>query len=180
MGTDKAFVDIDGRPMVLRVVDALAAAGCEPVVCQGGDTVRLAAIGLEVLPDDSARPGPVQAIATALRRLDARIVVSACDLPGLTGGVVSALLDASDRTGNVTVAVAGGRRHLVSVWPPSARPALDDAVAVGVRPYRDVLDLVAADEIEIEEGALLNVNRPGDLPRAVLDRRDGGDNLHSR
>lgn len=177
MGTDKAFVEVGGRPMVLRVADSLAAAGCAPVVCQGGDAERLAAVGLEVLPDDTVRPGPVRAIATALRRLGVRVVVAACDLPELGGRDVAALLKVSDRTGNVAVAVAGGRRHLVSVWPQSALAALEDAVADGVRSYRDALDSVGAEEVEIAEQALLNVNRPGDLPPAVPDRRDDGDSL---
>ncbi|MGA1077227.1 MAG: molybdenum cofactor guanylyltransferase, partial [Ilumatobacteraceae bacterium] len=42
MGTDKAFVAVDGRSMVLRVADALVSGGCGPLVCQGGDPRRLA------------------------------------------------------------------------------------------------------------------------------------------
>ena len=45
MGTDKAFVEVDGVAMAERVATALVAGGCEPVVLVGGDHVLLARLG---------------------------------------------------------------------------------------------------------------------------------------
>src|SRR5438045_3278547 len=39
MGTDKALVEVDGRPMALHVADALRAGGAEVVVLVGADRV---------------------------------------------------------------------------------------------------------------------------------------------
>lgn len=59
MGVDKAFVDVDGLPMISRVVAALRAGGCEPITVLGGDVARLATIGLSARPDsDWFRPAP--------------------------------------------------------------------------------------------------------------------------
>lgn len=167
MGTDKAFVEIDGRPMVLRVADALRAGGCEPVWCQGGDPVRLAALGLDARPDDagSARPGPVRAIASALAAATApTVVVAACDLPALTGDLVRALVGTSIDEGRVAVAVADGRRHLVAAWPVASRTHLQDAIDRGVASYGGVLAELVAVEIAADPDAVRNVNRPRDLP----------------
>ena len=44
MGTDKAFIEIEGEPMVVRAVGALQAAGAVPVLVVGGDDARLSAL----------------------------------------------------------------------------------------------------------------------------------------
>lgn len=168
MGTDKALVAVGGRPMAALVADALRAGGCAPVWCQGGDPVRLAALGLDVRPDPSQGIGPVRAIAAALARsfdtLPARtVVVAACDLPYLTGEVVQALVSTSVRRDAVAVAVAGGRRHLVAAWPVAVRARLADAVERGLHAYGDVLTELGAVEVPVDPAAVHNVNRPDDL-----------------
>src|SRR5690606_32897540 len=50
MGTDKALLEVDGRPLARRLAEVLAAAGCDPVWCQGGDEPALRALGLDVVP----------------------------------------------------------------------------------------------------------------------------------
>ncbi len=66
MGADKALVEVDGVAMAARVASALAAGGCDPVVCQGGDPTLLAALGMTVLADTHPGGGPVAGILDAL------------------------------------------------------------------------------------------------------------------
>lgn len=168
MGTDKALLEIDGRPMASVVADALRSAGCDPIWFQGGDRDRLASLGLEVRPDaapDGRRVGPVRAVATALATASSRtLVVAACDLPCLTGEVVRALVAASEDRDAVAVAVAEGRRHLVSAWPVSVRPRLGAVIERGVASYGDVLADLGAVEVPVDPAVVRNVNRPADLP----------------
>jgi molybdopterin-guanine dinucleotide biosynthesis protein A len=184
MGTDKAFVVVRGRPMVRRVADALSAGGCSTVVCQGGDATRLAQLGLDVVPDDEPGRGPVPAIATARRRWSGTIVIAACDLAHLTADVVARLVAEADRTGSVTVAASGRRRHLLSVWPGSA--TVEEAVeeAAELDSYRLLLDRVGAHAVAVDDRFLQNVNRPEDvtpgLTTRVPTRRDTGDSLPHR
>ena len=51
MGTDKAFIEIDGVPMARRVASALADAGCESIYAVGGDSIRLRRLGFVTLAD---------------------------------------------------------------------------------------------------------------------------------
>jgi molybdopterin-guanine dinucleotide biosynthesis protein A/rhodanese-related sulfurtransferase len=190
MGVDKAFVSVGGRPMVALVADALRAGGCDPVWVQGGDLPRLEALGLTGRPDPVitdpvfadptaadvsgvlARPGPVAAIAAALAASAApTIVVAACDLPSLTGAVVSGLVRVSSTLDTVAVAAAGGRRHLVAAWPGSVGVRVDEAMARGVRSYGDLLAAVGAVEVDVDPRAVHNVNRPDDLPAGVPGQR---------
>ncbi|MEY2958673.1 MAG: hypothetical protein RLZZ01_1241 [Actinomycetota bacterium] len=167
MGTDKAFVDVHGRAMVERVADALSRGGCRSVVCQGGDGRRTAAIGLGTWPDVVGPPGPVGAIRSAVDRVVTEfpdvevVVVAACDLPFLDGGVVTALVDAAAATGRVAVASTDGRIHLVVGVPVSMAPFLGEAECSSFRCL--VADLPSV-EVEVAESAVVNVNTPSDLP----------------
>lgn len=178
MGSDKAFVDVDGVPMVRRVADALLAGGCDTVVGQGGDADRLDALGIATVADEGDHPGPVVAVALARRRLAGTLVVAACDLPDLTGPVVAELLARSEHGGRPVVAGAGGRRHLLVVLPDTARELVAEAVSASVRSYRELLDLIGAEVVDVDAGAVRNVNRPSDL--GTRRAADDGDSLRPR
>lgn len=167
MGTDKAFVDVDGRPMVVRVAEALRAGGCDPVRCQGGDVAGLAALGLDVVVETGGPGaiGPVRAIAAALAGLDSAepAVIAACDLPGLTGPVVAELLAAGRANAAVAVAVSDGRRHLLAAWPPGVAPVVSALLAGGVESFHELIDRIEGVEVRVAREAVHNVNRPSDL-----------------
>ena len=52
MGTDKALVEVDGRPLVAVVASVLEVAGAAEVFVVGGNAARLADLGLRTVPDD--------------------------------------------------------------------------------------------------------------------------------
>ena len=158
MGTDKAFVVVDGRPMVVVVAEALSEAGCHPVECQGGDLERLAELGLTGVADAVAGAGPVAAIGEALDRFGGPIVIAACDLGRLDAPPVRAVIEAGAELGAVAVAASDGRRHLLSYWTPAARDRLPPAGS-----YREALEAVGAVEVPVEGTALQNFNTPEQL-----------------
>ena len=161
MGTDKAFVEVGGRPMVLRVADALRAGGCGSIECQGGDIARLAALGLDAFVDAAPGDGPVPAIRQAMSRHAGIIVVAACDLPDLDGPSVAAVAAAVDSGAAAAVASAAGRHLLIALGPGAAR--LCAAAAPAPTSVRDLLDAVAAVDVPVAERFVRNVNRPDDL-----------------
>lgn len=166
MGTDKALVPVAGRPMAVRVAAALAAGGCDPVWCQGGDAAALTALGLEVRPDTQAHAGPLAAIAQALHAaspLD--VVVAACDLPDLDGASVQAVRAAGAGTPGALVAAAddGTGVHLVAWWSAAAAPVLDELVSAGMVSFRAAVDRLGGVRVPVDPGAVRNVNHPDDL-----------------
>lgn len=163
MGTDKALLEVDGRPLARRLAEVLAAAGCDPVWCQGGDEPALRALGLDVVPDERPGEGPLVATLTALRRAGeagAELVVAACDLRDLTVDAVRATIAPSLEDGDAVVAVAGGRRHLLARWSPAALDALVTLVDGGVRSYMAALDRLRVTEVALAPAALHNLNHP--------------------
>jgi len=156
MGTDKAFVVVDGRPMAIAVADALWEAGCQPVECQGGDLAGLASLGLDGFADGHPDGGPVDAIRTASERHDGPIVAVACDLPLLGAQTVMAVVEAGASEERLAVATAEGRRHLVVYVPPGAV----GSGAVGLSVSEWSADAI---EVPVDAAAVRNINTPDDL-----------------
>ena len=165
MGTDKARLLVDGRPMAVRIADALWEAGCHPVWCQGGDLAALRQLGLDAVADETPGEGPVGAILSALRHGGGDLVVAACDLVALDAASVRAVTDPGRRREPVDVAVARaeGRAHLLSWWSGDAVPKLERLFDDGVRSYRAALASLRVAEIEVPSRALRNANCPDDL-----------------
>ncbi len=162
MGADKATLFVGGRPMAVRVSDALWEAGCHPVICQGGDAAALRAFGLDARPDSVTGAGPAVAIRDGLRAIAGDAVVAACDLVDLDGASVRRLIGAIGGH-DVAVAAAGGRRHLLAFIRARAASAIESGIEKGVTSYLDLLDRLDAVDVDVDPSAVRNVNRPDDL-----------------
>ena len=167
MGTDKALLAVDGVPMAVRVASALAAGGCDPVVCQGGRVDELAALGLSVTADSQPGSGPLPAILDAVSREAADVVVCACDLPWLDAATVAQLIAAADAHPDADVVVASDAHgpHLAGVWRSHAREPLYQLVAAGTRSYRGALERLRTIRVDVPSAVVANVNKPDDLHR---------------
>jgi molybdopterin-guanine dinucleotide biosynthesis protein A len=168
MGRDKALLPIGGVPLAVRVATALRAAGADPVLAVGGDLDGLRALGLDAVPDPRQGAGPLAGIATALRHLDADVVVVlACDLPAASPEAVRAVAEAlaADPGAHVAVPVVDGRPEpLHAAWRRSALPEVEAALDAGRGAVRHVLDALGAVPVEgLDPRWFANANRPTDL-----------------
>ena len=151
MGRDKAWLDLDGRPLLIHVLTRLAPR-CSPLVIGAApgqelppwDGIpELEAVTIERVDDPSVDAGPLVGVAGGLARLDAlgvsRAYVSSCDAAGLSPGHVAFMLEGLEQLRREDPGVsalvpmdAEGRRHplaaAVVVKPMLARAqALLDA-----------------------------------------------------
>jgi len=167
MGSDKSLLEVGGVAMAVRVATALAGAGCDPVVCQGGDADALAALGLTVLADSQPGGGPVAAILDALLRRPGDVVVCACDLPWLDVATVSQLIAIAEERHDADVVVASDAEgpHLAGLWRAGTGARLAGLFADGVRSYRGALDRLQTVSVEVPPSVVVNVNNPDDLRR---------------
>jgi len=92
MGTDKALLDFDGRPLIARLVDRLRPEFAEVLVSSNSPRTY-AFLGVDVIPDEQPDVGPLGAIVSCLARSsrDLHFVV-ACDMPGVRMDAVHRLL----------------------------------------------------------------------------------------
>jgi molybdopterin-guanine dinucleotide biosynthesis protein A len=98
MGSDKAFLEVDGEPLFCRQARILREAGAEPVLLSGRKGFDYRAAGVPVILDETPGLGPVGGILSALGNVKTqRLFVLAVDLPGMTSGFLRRLSTLSNR-----------------------------------------------------------------------------------
>ena len=168
MGRDKAFLEVRGVPLVATVSGVLETVVGNGVVVVGGDGEGIRGLGLQSVPDLHPGDGPLGGILTALRHLGGRcdhVVVLSCDLPGVSGASIGALIGAIGEVPAVVVPVLEGRRQWMhACWPVSATGLLERAFAAGERaPRRALGDLPVLEVAGLDPLSLRDVDSPGDL-----------------
>jgi molybdopterin-guanine dinucleotide biosynthesis protein A len=165
MGRDKALLPLPEGPLAGRVARAVAAAAGSAVLV--GCPQRYGALGYPAIPDLYPGEGPLGGILTALAHTSAQWnLLTACDMPGLTGTFLSALLDAAEASGADVLLPAGpsGRLEpLCGVYRKSAWAALHAAFAAGVRQASRAAGLAGlrTAPFQVSPAAVLqNVNTP--------------------
>ena len=169
MGRPKAFIEVEGRPMVARVAGALAAAGAEPVVIVGGDRDEIEALGLPFAADGFPGEGPLGGILSALdacHEADA-VAVVACDLLAPSSHEIR-LLAAELGAGDVVVPVVAGRPQWThAIWARRARTTLEAAFAAGERAPRNAVGDLSVRRVDIDAArahAYADADTPDALP----------------
>lgn len=148
-GTDKPALAVAGRPMLHRVLAAVAEASPRVVVGTAGLALPE---GVRLTREDPPGGGPVAATAAGLALLDrgtATVALLAADLPLLTVPAVTALREAlaeSGADGACYLDESGRRQTLCGVWQ--------------LRPLRAAVTRIAADQAGRLAGASI---------RALLD-----------
>ena len=167
MGTDKALLAVEGRPLAAAAHDALACAGAAEVLAIGGDLDSLVALGFDARPDPRQGTGPLGGLVSALEEAaEAVVVVLACDLPDASPGPVRSVVAALGDH-DVAAPVAGGRTQLLhAAYRRSVRPVLDERHRSGERAvWRAVEGLRVVEVPAGDEAALRDLDRPDDLWR---------------
>ena len=164
MGTDKSLLPVSGVAMARRVADALAVAGCSPVVAIGGNSAELETLGLEFREDDFPGEGPLGGVLTALG-IGSPVVVAACDLADLGSGTVTSLMDA---LGDHDAAVAFSDRTepLCAIWTDRATTVLRARFEAGERAMHRAIEGLDIAWVTVPGDELRNVNTPDDVGSA--------------
>jgi molybdenum cofactor guanylyltransferase len=175
MGRDKALLELDGVPMLVRTAHLLeAVSGCVAVI---GGAEAYEGFGVAVVADKWPGAGPLGGIATALSvaELPWSLVV-ACDLPNLGREWLEYLVERALRSRADAVLPMNvlGAEPLCAMYHKRAEPAIREALARGTRKVTDGLEGLRIETIEPAEwkvfppeGALFkNMNAPSDYEEA--------------
>lgn len=168
MGRDKATLLFDGRTLVERVVDVVAAR-CDPVFVVAAPGQSLPTLPARILRDDVRGVGPLLATARGLRaaaEAGARwAFVSAVDMPHLDTELMDALLTPAVTAEATVILPWDGRDHyLAGLYRTALADLADELVTAGERSMRALVDAADTQRIVMpDQHALTNVNTPADL-----------------
>ena len=175
IGGAKALRRLAGRPLAAYPIAAAEAAGLRPVLVAkpGTDLGELESTGAEVLREPEQPQHPLLGVVSALRAIDAPLVICPCDLPLIPPTLLAYLAQLG---GPALVAPAPTEvEPLLGRYEPEALSLLEAAVAGGRSARQTAAQLnplyVGAEVLrtfgELPE-MLSNVNTDDDLARIGL------------
>ena len=166
MGSDKASVEIEGRPMSAWVLGALRDAGVDRVVLAGGDPGLAALLEIEHIADECVGMGPLGGL-NAVMSLAELVVITPCDVPYVSSVDLRNIIDSLRNNENDVVCVLGpsGREPLISAWRSSrCRAAVEGRLRSRNRSAFGLLDDLDVGEVfTVDAASLRNLNEASDL-----------------
>ncbi len=170
MGVPKATLELAGRALARRAVDAAVAAGLEAaVVIPPGVALPALPRGVALWREPGGEPHPARGLVAALEACGGPVVALACDLPLVPPQLLAWLARCE---GTAVPRVGGVAQPLVARWNLSALPALRTALEGGgsLRGAAVAAGANSIDEAELRRFGepklfLADVDTPADLAR---------------
>jgi molybdenum cofactor guanylyltransferase len=174
MGTDKALIEIDGRPLLTRALALAKTVARDARVL--GSKEKFANYG-EVVEDEFPNKGPLGGIHAALRASAADLnLILAVDMPFVEARFLQYLVNAA-RTDSAVVTLpraAGGWQPLCAVYRKRFADLAEQALRQGknkIDPLFNQVELRILEEAELEKqgfplGMFRNLNTPEELRQA--------------
>ncbi len=177
VGGDKALLDVGGRTLVRRAVDALVQTGLNPVlVLRANQPVPAETGAIPVLRDQVADAGPLAGLHSLLSWLEEEwALVVACDQPFLAPELLLGLIDQHTAGVDAVIGRTKERREpLPGFYRTTCLPVVERMLARGDRDLQALLASVRLREVppdmlrawDPELLSYINVNTPEELERA--------------
>jgi molybdopterin-guanine dinucleotide biosynthesis protein A len=175
MGREKALVDFQGQPLVLRVADRMARAA-DPVLLATGTPGRLGPVGYPEVADVAAERGPLGGLVAGLEASPHELMaVVAVDMPYMSPELMELLASLREDEDAVVPMGITGPEPLHAVYSTSALPAMRHALARGQHGLRRLFADLRVREVLGAEWAhqgvdprfAFNINGPWDLDAEV-------------
>ena len=171
MGTDKAFLEINGVPLWRRQLQLLEELRPHELFIAGPAHDEWQEINCIIIPDAERNAGPLAGIVAALRRCSAPLLlVVAIDLPSMTERYLRDLVGSCGSDTGVVPSYGARSEPLAAIYPSRALPLGEEGLVsrdLSVQRFaaRCVIEGFAVEkEITPEERPLfLNMNTPDDL-----------------
>ncbi|MDB6163517.1 MAG: mobA-like transferase domain protein [Xanthomonadaceae bacterium] len=166
-GIDKAWLERDGEPQVLRIVRALRPRMQAVLVSANANLGRYARHGLSTVSDTIADIGPMGGLDALLRACRTPWLLTVpVDVIDVSDGVVPTLVGHAASKGSFAVD-DDGRQPLLALWHvETARPATDAAISRADFSVHALQDALAMSAARLREGRVGNLNTPADLAAA--------------
>jgi len=173
MGRDKAWLEVEGQPLIRRQIELAREAGAVEVFVSGRADCDYSALGSTVLNDHFPNAGPLSGIERALAAASSPLLlVLAVDLPRLTQDVLRELLTHCTAQAGAIPRVNEQVEPLAAFYPRNAHPAAVASLSAGRNAVRDFAQNCVAQGLarfvdlpSPQFAVFTNWNRPDDLAK---------------
>jgi len=164
MGVDKALLELDGVPLVVRTA-RVAAAVCGTVSLVG-DPAKYGHLSFPIIQDEFSGIGPLAGIEAALRVTTADWnLILACDMPAIEPGILESLFSL-DCDAAVPTYPDGNVEPLCAVYHRRCHSHIRNAIDNGIRKVTGALDGLAIRYVPVvNQEPFTNLNTPNDVRR---------------
>ena len=172
MGRDKAWVEVDGRPLIVRSLEMLSSLGLDEILISGRRGTDYSAFGLPVLFDARPGCGPLGGIERALdAAVYPMVLILAVDLPLMTSTFLRKLTSHCHGLTGAIPMLNGRLEPLAAVYPKrcllTARNCLAES-RIAARHFGQICVSEGALRIyevqPVDSQCFVNCNSPSDLP----------------
>lgn len=163
-GRDKAWLERDGQPQVMRLQQAFAPRVARVLVSANAALDRYAAHGLDTVQDRVPDAGPVSGLDALLAATTTPwLLTLPVDLVHVDTRLLPMLALLAGDTGAYAID-DDGVQPLVALWPVArARPAIDAAFARGDYAMRGLQQALGMQAVRLDGVRFGNLNTPDDL-----------------
>ncbi len=183
--TPKAFIEVEGVPLIRRTLDVLKQASGPDIVISTNAPELYFHLGVPLIGDTIKGAGPMGGIVSVFEATGVdELFVAACDMPFIKAEIVQYILDNRDREGGrATVCIMNGRpQPLLAVYTRALLDGMKERLAMGRNSLMWAVEEMEAKLLEEEslraidpEGlSFANVNTPEDFEIIVARASEAG------
>jgi molybdopterin-guanine dinucleotide biosynthesis protein A len=175
MGTDKAFLEIDGRPLIERILDVFSSLFARTIVVTNTPD-RYRDYDIEMTSDVLDIRGPLTGIYSGLlKSTDEYNFVAACDMPFLNPRLISYMGEIAEGQDAVVPRFNGYLEPLHAIYRKELLPVMEAQIRKQDRRIRGLFDHIRVRYITEEEivrfdplkRSFRNINTPKEYKEAV-------------
>jgi len=164
-GTDKAFVELDGKFLYQRQAELLSEF-CDKLFISCNNSQESMLNGYDLIIDELEAQGPLQGLVQVFQQHESDCMVLACDLPQIQSTDLDQVRRQSEGY-DLTIALSksGREQPLCSIWKTKAMKAAITYYQSGGRKMMTLLNQpsIQVGKVELADDALLNLNFSEDL-----------------
>lgn len=161
-----------GEPLVVRLARIAGELGCEPVLVGAAARYQAALPDLRVIVDEPVDIGPLGGLNGLLGAAAGEPVIAlACDMPHVSAALLARLATPPPVGTQVLAARADDTlwQPLCARYEPTVKPALELAIAQGVRSFQRLFAALTVSELTLsshERDELVDWDTPEDVQRS--------------
>jgi FdhD protein len=170
MGTNKALLNVDGKPIITRSYQILARLFHEVTIVTNTPE-DYAFLPCRKVPDIHPGLGSIAGLHSALVNSSCgRVFLAACDMPFLNGDVIRLLCSIEGEYNAIAPDCTGGLEPLHTIYAKSALDTVNHAIEAGEKRLYVLLEQMVTRRVNADElvgipnaaRSFLNVNTPGE------------------